>query len=74
MILYDPDEFSQMPTPVPELYRAPMVVRNIVGFFVEGVDAGGITGVITAAPGNLNPAAPAIAADASFLRSVALVR
>ena len=30
----DLDQFSQVPTPVPEEYRAPMVVRNIVGFFI----------------------------------------
>jgi hypothetical protein len=76
MILYDPDLFSQatVPPPVPELYRAPMVVRNLVGFFVEGMDGGTITGVVVALPGTYNPDVPALTQDASFIRSVALVR
>jgi hypothetical protein len=74
MILYDPDQFSQVPTPVPELYRAPMVVRNIVGLFVEGMDGGQITGVVMTIPGTYDGRAQAITREASFMRSVALVR
>jgi hypothetical protein len=74
MILYDPDQFSQVPTPTPALYRAPMVVRNIVGLFVEGMEGGQITGVVMTMPGRYDAGVPAITPDASFIRSVALVR
>jgi len=74
MILYDPDQFSQVPTPTPALYRAPMVVRNIVGLFVEGMEGGQITGVVMTVPGRYDAGVPAITQQASFMRSVALVR
>jgi len=75
MALYDPDQFSQVPTPVPEEYRAPMVVRNIVGFFIaEPMDSASITGVVMPVPGQFNQSVPAITQDAAFMRSVALVR
>ena len=74
MILYDPDQFSQVPTPTPALYRAPMVVRNIVGLFVEGMEGGQITGVVMTIPGRYDAGVPAITQQASFMRSVALVR
>ena len=75
IVLYDPDEFSQrLPSPAEE-YRAPMIVRNIVGLFItERVDGGTITGIVVPLPGAFDQRSTLLTQDASFLHSVALVR
>lgn len=73
VVLYDPDEFSQVPTPIPPPYRTALRVRNIVGLFIERFD-GLLYGVFVPLAGNFDPDQPTITQDASFLRTVALVR
>jgi Flp pilus assembly protein TadG len=74
--VFDPRVYSSQPhgpASTPSL-----VVRNLVGLFVERVDDLGfgivITGVIVPTAGRFDPAAPTVADAAAFLRSVALVR
>jgi Flp pilus assembly protein TadG len=78
LVLYDPAEFYatvRVTRPAEPDYRAPMTVRNIIGFFIsEPMDGGTITGIVMPVPGYYNQAAPSVTQDAAFLRSVALVR
>jgi len=78
IVLYDPAEFYaavSVTPPAPEEYRAPMRVRNIIGFFIaQPMDSASMTGVVMPVPGNFDQAAPSISQDAAFMRSVALVR
>jgi Flp pilus assembly protein TadG len=75
--LYDPKELADLSHPG---MPAQVVLRNIVGFFVESVDgtslAGySITGYITRYPGLLdgNPDTRILTDDSSFLRTTVLV-
>jgi hypothetical protein len=72
----DPDAFSHQD-------RSPghsptVVVRNVVGFFLEEVGATSgvayVTGVIVPMPGGFDAGAPMVDDEAAFLRAVALVR
>jgi hypothetical protein len=78
LVLYDPAEFYaavRITRPAEPDYRAPVRIRNIVGFFIaEPMDGGTITGVVVPVPGYFNQTAPSLTQDAAFMRSVALVR
>ena len=68
----DPDEYAQQPRPS---IRIDVRIRNLVGFFVEDVGGEGeVTGRIMINPGMFNTSAPLLTSDATFLRTVALVR
>jgi hypothetical protein len=49
-------------------------VTNIVGFFITGTSAGGITGVLTGYPGRVVPGSPAVNFQSAFLREAVLYR
>jgi hypothetical protein len=74
--LFDPDHFTRQNRSAggdPDI-----LVTNLVGFFVESVvPAGGdvdVTGVVVPTAGSFDAAAPTLSDQATFLRTVALVR
>ncbi len=67
----DPDGFAQQARPGSSV-RA--TVRNLVGLFLESTSSADLQGVIIPAAGAYDPAAPSIADESTFLRTVALVR
>jgi len=74
--LFDPLTYSSQPHGPGA--NVSIVVRNLVGFFVESVDDPGtgveITGIIVPTVGRFDGSAPMVADAAGFLRTVALVR
>jgi hypothetical protein len=73
--LFDPEAFSHQNR---TSGTADVVIRNIVGFFLEEAwESGGrvrVRGVLTLMPGALDRSVPAIADEVAFLKTVALVR
>jgi hypothetical protein len=73
--IVDPDAFARQPLTSGSFS---VVVRNLVGFFVQETrdtgDSVEVTGVIVPTAGRFHTSAPAISEHASFLRTVALVR
>jgi hypothetical protein len=69
--VYDPDEFRRTRRTTQQV---DLRVRNIIGLFVESFSGGVIQGVVMVLPGRFNPAGTALNREASFLRTVALVR
>jgi Flp pilus assembly protein TadG len=69
--VYDPDQFRQTSRTT---QRVPLLVRNLVGIFIEDFYGGVIHGVMVMLPGRYNPDGGQLSEDASFLRTVALVR
>jgi hypothetical protein len=74
--VFDPLAYSTAPhTPTSNVS---VVVRNLVGFFVEQIADHGsgveVTGIIVPTAGRFDSAAPMVADSAGFLRTVALVR
>jgi Flp pilus assembly protein TadG len=71
----DPDAFSSQNRPPGT--DPQVVVRNLVGLFVEdsfGDDYATVRGVLVPMAGSYDPSAPTITDQATFLRTVALVR
>jgi hypothetical protein len=54
--------------------RVDLVVRNIIGLFLEDFYGGVLHGRVVMLPGRYNPDGGQLSQDASFLRTVALVR
>ena len=71
LILSATNAYAQQPRPGSNV-RA--VVRKLVGLFVESTIAADLQGVVVPAAGAYDAAAPSIADEATFLRTVALVR
>jgi Flp pilus assembly protein TadG len=69
--VFDPDVYRQTDRHGPLI---PLVVRNIVGLFLDRVVERDIEAVIVPMPGRHNPAAEQLSDNTSFLRTVALVR
>lgn len=69
--VYDPDQFRRTRRTT---QRAPLVVRNIIGFFVESFSSNVLQGIVMVLPGRFDPSGTALNQEASFLRTVALVR
>jgi hypothetical protein len=50
-----------------------VLVRNIVGFFIESVSATTITGYLVQHPGLIKPTAPTVIEASAFLRTILLI-
>jgi hypothetical protein len=72
-VLYDPAHFAAQARGG-HFYDTEVRIRNLIGLFVEGFSGGRLQVVVALRPGRLDPDAPAVTAEAAFLRTVTLVR
>jgi hypothetical protein len=76
--VFDVDEFQWRReegdwSPCPAGGKCVRVV-NILGFFVDGIDKGNVTGHLVTVPGEFIAGAPSVGGGAAFLMNIRLVR
>ncbi len=54
--------------------HATVLVRNILGFFIAGLDGTSVVGYLVTGPGIYEPGSPTVPSGSAFLRTVQLVR